>query len=165
MKPHQATGEVAVILKCSVDEVRRLETDGEIVAVRTRGRHRHFDPASVEAYRRRRTAPHRKSVPGKTEPARPERRPLARGEPLPSELDEIFDEEEARRALAEEQAPAPPPLPPPTIFDYARLSMLRMHGTLCIPFDVPPEWHEKVTDDLERFITYERFPPTADLLD
>ena len=48
-KPYLITSEVAVILKCSVDEVRRLETDGEIVAVRTRGRHRHFDPASVEA--------------------------------------------------------------------------------------------------------------------
>ncbi len=163
-KPYLITSEVAVILKCSVDEVRRLETDGEIVAVRTRGRHRHFDRASVEAYRRRRTAPHRKSVPRKTEPDRPARRPTAGGEPLPSELDEILDEEEALRALAEEQAPPPPPLPPPTILDHARLSMLRMHGTLCIPF-VPPQWHEKVTDDLERFITYERFPPTADLLD
>src|SRR5439155_14339763 len=163
-RPYLITSEVAVILKCSVDEVRRLETDGEIVAVRTRGRHRHFDRASVEAYRRRRTAPHRKSAPRKTEPDRLARRPTARGEPLPSELDEVFDEEEALRALAEEQAPPPPPLLPPTILDHARLSMLRMHGTLCIPF-VPPEWHEKVTDDLERFITYERFPPTADLLD
>ena len=35
-KPYLITSEVAVILKCSVDEVRRLETDGEIVAVRTR---------------------------------------------------------------------------------------------------------------------------------
>lgn len=164
-KPYLITSEVAVILKCSVDEVRRLETDGEIVAVRTRAGTGISTPRPSRPYRRRRTAPHRKSIPGKTEPARPERRPLARGEPLPSELDEILDEEEARRALAEEQAPPPPPLPPPTIFDYARLSMLRMHGTLCIAFDVPPEWHEKVTDDLERFITYERFPPTADLLD
>ena len=146
-KPYLITSDVAVILKCSVDEVRRLETDGEIVAVRTRGRHRHFDPASVEAYRRRRTAPHRKSVPGKAERDRPPRRPTARGEPMPSELDEILDEEEALRALAEEQAP-PPPLPPPTILDHARLSVLRMHGTLCIPFDIPPEWHEKATHDL-----------------
>src|SRR5438132_3888889 len=157
-EPYLITSEVAVILKCSVDEVRRLETDGEIVAARTRGRHRHFDPASVEAYRRRRSAPRRKSVPGKAEPARPGRRPTVRGEPLPSELDEILDEEEALRALAEEQAPPPPPVPPPTFLDQARLSMLRMHGTFCIPWDVPPEWREKVTDDLERFITYERFP-------
>src|SRR5439155_246351 len=89
-KPYLITSEVAVILKCSVDEVRRLETDGEIVAVRTRAGTGISTPRPSRPYRRRRTAPHRKSIPRKTEPARPERRPLARGEPLPSELDEIL---------------------------------------------------------------------------
>ena len=43
--------------------------------------------------------------------------------------------------------------------------MLRVHGTLCIPWDVPHEWRQKVSEDLDRFVTYERFPPTADPFD
>src|SRR5438874_13202585 len=91
-KPYLITSEVAVILKCSVDEVRRLETDGEIVAVRTRAGTGISTPRPSRPYRRRSTAPHRKSIPGKTEPARTERRSLDREAPLRSEVTAILDE-------------------------------------------------------------------------
>ncbi len=162
-KPYLTTSEVAVILKCSVDEVRRLEGDREIVAERTRGRHRHSDPGPLEAYRRGRTRPRRKLAARK--PEHPQRRPQERTleEPLPRELEEVLHEEEALRAMAEEHAPPRPSLPPPTFLDQLRIDMLKLHGAYCIPFEVPPvptEWRQKVSDDLGRFVTYERFPPS-----
>ncbi len=159
------TSDVAAILKCSVDEVRRLEGDGEIVAERTRKGHRRYDPASVEAYRRHRTAPRRQSTARKPKQGPPEPRPTVHEEPLPPELEEILDEEEGLRALAEERAASRPPLPPPTFQDQMRLDMLKFYGTCSIPWDVPPEWRQKVSDDLDRFVTYERFPPTHPLDD
>jgi excisionase family DNA binding protein len=152
------TGEAAKLLDCSVDEVRRLVTDGVLVSVRTRGKHRRISRASTLAYKRRRESPARRPAPKPVRPPRHEPPPRFKEEP--PDFEEFVEDEETLQALA---AAHPLPPPPPTAADRTRLEMLRVHAILWTPYNVPSEWRQKVSDDLDRFITHERFSPT-DLL-
>lgn len=42
--------------------------------------------------------------------------------------------------------------------DAARFANLKSYGLARIPWDVPPTWRAKVIEDLERYVTSERFP-------
>ncbi len=130
MSHHLTIGQAAKRLGLEVDTVRKLERDGKIRAVRTRGGHRRFTEQEIDRYRksRRRTATPRAGTPRRPRTARratqariaPNRNPgtgefAARDAYFPDDLDDTdedlpFDDfdEEARDGIY----PAPPPAPP-----------------------------------------------------
>ncbi len=149
------TGEVAKLLDCSPDEVRRLENDGELVAGRTRGKHRRFARDTVDAYKRRRLS--------RSHPPSLDQKPQLRlRRALPSQGEDIppdsVDDLEALQALADAHPLPPPPPPPLSAIDALRLQTLRIQGLVAIPFNAPPSWRQRVEAELERFVTVERFP-------
>lgn len=132
--------------------------------------------------RRTYRSPAHSAKPGRS-PAPPRRRrptptppPLA---PAPDAWDdephEFWDEPEEE--VAEVAAPTPrraepviwaanpppvhvPPVPPAaTHDDTRRLDDLKQQAVASIPYDVPGSWRMKVVEDLERYVTAERFKP------
>ena len=134
MSHHLTIGQAAKRLGLEVDTVRKLEREGKIRAVRTRGGHRRFTEEEIDRYRKSR----RKGASSKSGPARrranPRRQPRARtaqgrhprtGEFLPlgvevaDDVDEFeedlpfdeFDENIEPQAYVPPSAAQPPPRP------------------------------------------------------
>lgn len=123
-------GQTAKRLGLEVDTVRKLERDGKIRAVRTRGGHRRFTEEEVDRYRksRRKTATakagsrRRPSPGGRSRPARivPNRHPgtgefAARDACFPDDFDEIDEDlpnDEFDEELRDGIFSTPPPAPP-----------------------------------------------------
>jgi excisionase family DNA binding protein len=132
MSHHLTIGQAAKRLGLEVDTVRKLERDGKIRAVRTRGGHRRFTEEEVDRYRksRRKTATakagslRRPSPSRRSRPARivPNRHPgtgefAARDACFPDDLDDL-DEELPNDEFDEElrdgiyiSPPSAPPVP------------------------------------------------------
>jgi excisionase family DNA binding protein len=143
MNRYLTIGQTAKRLGLEVDTVRKLERDGKIRAVRTRGGHRRFTEEEIDRYRRSRRKPgtaktgsrRRPSAPRRSQRARiaPNRNPgtgefAARDAYFPDDFDDIdedlpFDEfdEDVRDGIYSAPAPTrpvppvvqPPPAPAP----------------------------------------------------
>jgi excisionase family DNA binding protein len=130
MSRYLTIGQTAKRLGLEVDTVRKLERNGKIRAIRTRGGHRRFTEEEVDRYRKSRRSsgtakagsPRRPNRPRRSQRLRiaPNRNPgtgefAARDACFPDDLDEIdedlpFDEfdEEVRDGIYSAPSPAPP---------------------------------------------------------
>lgn len=184
MKRFLTIGQAAKHLGLAVDTVRRLEAKGELRALRTPGGHRRFSLEAVEAFRAKddaspaaasRAAPrtYRPMAPSRRVPATiPPRSAAFPGADL-VEWDDVEDGEaddwDERASLIPAIRHPPPPEPQaPQVSnmdsvkqseqDWQRLDQIKAHGALWIPYDVPTRWHTKVIEDLDQYVTTERFP-------
>ena len=167
-------GEVADRLGLSVEHVRRLTNTGELSCTRTAGGHRRFPEDDVAAFE---TGEHRTA---RTHPGRARNRvPIPIFDDAPDEV-EYLDEEvvgplpdevpppreprrspepaAARPPPPEASSPAPTPAIPEPVEPPVDFAALKKVGLASIPFDVPPEWRARVTNELQRYVTAERFP-------
>ena len=177
-------GQTADYLRLAVDTVRRLERNGELRATRTAGRHRRFRRDVVEAFRvrqetraRRASAPSgapapRRPAPSIPRPTRPTYpvRPVVDPDGWDDPEEWHDDEPPLRRAAPAPRQPQPSiqPVPRAQVPDMQdskrvaeelqRLNRIKASGVNGIPYDVPPQWRGKVVEDLNRYVTAERFP-------
>ncbi|HQR79255.1 MAG TPA: helix-turn-helix domain-containing protein [Actinomycetota bacterium] len=175
MTKRMTIGEAARRLGLEVDTVRKLETAGEIRAVRTRGGHRRFTEEEIDRFRKRRCGRRKSSQ--KRNPSTGE---FAGHDTVSAndqdELDEElpFEDWDAEE-LASYRPPPPPrltpvvppapvaPQPLPQLFDPAwaerlHLQNIKAMGRGATPWNTPAEWQGKVVADLERFVTLNQFP-------
>lgn len=165
MKPLLSIGEAARRLGLSVDTVRELERTGQLEAARTRGGHRRFDPALLDAYQRRHNAPsgRRRQAPAPA-PARRRTRARRRQEepaveewakpepiehPKPPEKPIHVQLLEELRAANEERA------------ERDRIANLKSFGRSLIPFGATPSARSAVLEALNDYVTARRFPPST----
>ena len=168
-------GQAAERLGLAVDTLRRLENDGLIKAERTPGAHRRFSLEAIEDFRATQQAP-QKPPPV---PPRPKSRPRPPA-PVRSEPDESWDDWEddfvyeppPPRPRAREFSWSPPRVETPAApaetpaarvdekpeDDSKRLNAIKQHAAAWIPYDIPDRWRAKVIEDLEAYVTAERFP-------
>lgn len=152
-------GEVAKRLRVSVDVVRSLTENGQLKAVRTGGRHRRYRPEEVDRFQVKGRPMARNgsaTQPSSHRPVRPVQSDLGRDD---VELDDDTLEEleaEAERAESRERAEA----------ERRRLEVLKKQGRELAKWTIlPTEWHAKVIEDLDDFVTSKRFPPSLPALD
>jgi len=149
-------GEVAARLGRSVDFVRDETDAGRLKAEPRRGNeHRKYRELSVITYEARYggRAPRQAPRPAPA-PARPV--PVRRPAPNPLPLPEDYWEDEV-----EDRAPRSP-----TPNEQVYINILVVRGMNEAPYDLPGDWRVKLQEDLEKFITIDRFPypesePTA----
>lgn len=184
MKRFLTIGQAAKHLGLAVDTVRRLEAKGELRALRTPGGHRRFSIEAVEAFRTKddaSPAAASRAAPGTYRPVAPSRRVPATIPPRSAafgstDLAEWGDVEDGEADDWDERSPLTPairhPLPPEpqarqvsdmdimkrSAQDRQRLDGIKAHGALWIPYDVPTRWRTKVIEDLDQYVTTERFP-------
>lgn len=173
-------GEAAELLGIQVDTLRRHERQGHIKATRTDGDQRRFELSEVQRFRAS-----RKSSSGRPPPPRQGRRPQVKPTtqnpasirrtgtkrptlPVYEEDRDALDRLDEVRGTewADDLEPTPPPVArpqppaynPPENADRVRLDDIKRSALLTIPSRVPATWRARVIEDLERFVTAERFP-------
>lgn len=173
-------GEAAAILGIQVDTLRRHERKGLIRAIRTDGDQRRFELAEVQRFAAARKLTSRTSHGNKRATHRgpqppfpgaaPSRRPSSRKILGQARVDaaDSFDDGDAFDAdgLAGATTPAlAPPFHPRSPahdiahqVDHVRLDDIKRFALITIPFSVPDTWRAKVIEDLERYVTAQRFP-------
>lgn len=141
-------GEVAARLGRSVDFVRDETDAGRLKAEPRRGNeHRKYRELSVITYEARyggrapRQAPRPAPVPARQVTVR-------RPAPNPLPLPEDYWEDEV-----EDRGPRPP-----TANEQVYINALIVRGMSEAPYNLPGDWRVKLHNDLEKFITIERFP-------
>lgn len=162
MSHHLTIGQAAKRLGLEVDTVRKLEREGKIRAVRTRGGHRRFTEEEIDRYRknRRRTGSAksgsrrgqgaaRRSTAARIAPNRHPRTGefAARDAYFPDDLDDLDEDlsnEEFDEGLRDGIYPAPPPAPPaprvvqPPPAPTPRPSLFETHPAPVAPAPVLP---------------------------
>ncbi len=175
MTTYLTIGQTAERLGLQPDTLRKLESKGEITAVRTNGGHRRFTEAEIERFQKSRRGRGRTSQ--KRNPNTGEF--AGHGAAFandPDEFDEDLSIEDVdAKDLASHRPPPPPrsnpvappapfvPQPLPSLFDPGeterlRLKQIRTMGQGAIPWDAPADLHRQVILDLERFVTTGQFP-------
>jgi excisionase family DNA binding protein len=149
-------GEVAKRLRVSVDVVRSLTTSGKLKAVRTDGGHRRYRPEDVDRFQAKgRPRAQNRSV---TRPSVHEARPSVSGQDDPELDDDTLEELEAEAERAEARARAEA--------EGHRLEIFKKYGRDHAKWTIlPTDWHAKVIEDLEDFVTTKRFPPSLPAVD
>jgi excisionase family DNA binding protein len=173
-------GEAAELLGIQVDTLRRHERQGHIKATRTDGDQRRFELSEVQRFRASRKSGfgrphpprqgrHRQVKPATRAPASSSRTAAKRGTlPVYPEDHDPFDQldevegiewaDELEPTARPVARPQPPAYNPPENADRVRLDDIKRSALLTIPFSVPATWRAKVIEDLERYVTAERFP-------
>lgn len=161
MKPQKqkklvSIGEVARRLGVSVDVARSLVDKGELPAARTAGRHRLVHPEDLErletAWASRRRQPNDARRGGGEAPRPSSSRSHLNDDDPDEDADFEFREAIAAAQAGTREAAAGA--------DRHRLEELKRTGARIAQFSgMPPEWHAKVIEQLERCITRERVPP------
>lgn len=145
-----SVGEVAQKLGLSEDVVRSLMDSGELKAVRTGGGHRRCPPEAVKQFKARDGRPKadRASTP------KTNRRSASTLPPRAIEEEGVTLEEyeaEIERDAARERTRA----------EDERLEGWKKYGRDYARWSIlPPDWHVRVVEDLETFVTTKRIPPT-----
>ena len=168
MKTLLSIGEAARRLGLSVDTIRELERTGKLKAARTPGGHRRFDPAMLDAYQRRQSAPTPKR---RQAPAPGPARRRSRARPVREEPpDEPWDEPQP----FQRPRPAPPEEKPFHVqlleelkqaseerAERNRISNLKSYGQSLIPFGATASARSAVIEAFDSYVTAKRFPPST----
>lgn len=141
-------GEVAARLGRSVDFVRDETDAGRLKAEPRRGNgHRKYREVSVITYEARYGGHAPRQAPRPAPAPAPQvlgRRPAPNPLPLP---EDYWDDEVVDRGPRS-----------PTPNEQVYINLLIVRGMNQAPYELPGDWRVKLHDDLEKFITIERFP-------
>jgi excisionase family DNA binding protein len=183
MNEHLSVHQAAARLGVSVDTLRDWEKAGRVKAERTVGGHRRFLASEIERVRAKLGAM-RPGTGGQTEgraPQNPQASALSRTMGLPglgpptfwqeqvrevrARTDVLKARREARELLATRQASQARAIE--AAEDAKRreehrqqLETLKEFGRSLARAELPAEWRAQVTQELERFVTPDRFPPS-----
>jgi excisionase family DNA binding protein len=185
MKPQLSIGEAALRLGLSVDTVRQLELSGQLRATRTAGGHRRFSAADIDAFLKRRAVTRHPATPRRQPPAPPRKRtrrptslprvPYARAEEqaddesweslLPGNREEtrVIPRQPRRAAAAVSPEDGESERWAQALAEQTRLTVLKQYGRILVPNDASPALESEIIETLDRYVTGERFPPTAPL--